>query len=109
MSGVEILRFHKVVKVENENGRAHLHPKCSECGPWLDHWQNHTGKTSFFCTVEGCTNLSEVGAHVYLPDDKRAFIVPMCKSHNGAKGPLPIFAGTEFVHASQQACAEANK
>lgn len=109
MSEVEILSFKKVVEVENENGRAHLHPKCSECGPWLDHWQNHTGRTPLFCTVDGCLNLAEVGAHVYLPDDKRVFIVPMCKSHNGSKDSLSILPNTDFVHASQAACAAANK
>ena len=97
--------------VKNVKGSSEKSPKCGNCGPWIDHWQNMSGKIAIECAVVGCDSCAEVGAHVTRPkaqnDDYKThpYIIPMCRSHNGEHGKvLKSKPGTTFVWASQEAC-----
>ncbi len=81
---------------------------CPICGPWIDHCESMSGRPRGFCSVHGCLNFAEVGAHVFVTYsrflfDLRAYVVPMCREHNGKHGEsftlwegcLPVLAHHE--------------
>lgn len=69
------------------------------CGNWLKHWRMATLSRRLYCSVLGCWNLAEVGAHVTI-DDMRYYqtwyIVPMCKAHNHYRNYDPMFLKLEI-------------
>ena len=56
--------------------------KCN-CGSWRNHWKNEKD-TSWprTCSVAGCNESPEDGAHVRNKKFMGEKIVPMCKKHN---------------------------
>lgn len=79
------------------------------CGSWLKHWENATGRTAFYCSVYGCSNFAEVGAHVHdtygLIAGHR--IVPMCRACNNRSDAFDLSAGVETVSANvSQTCGK---
>ncbi|MFA5548640.1 MAG: hypothetical protein WDA10_08895, partial [Porticoccaceae bacterium] len=73
------------------------------CGSWLAHWEKFSGQQALVCSVQGCRNFSDVGAHIQtsggLLGSKWA-IVPMCHEHNQAAGQLDIYDDTRMVSAN---------
>ncbi|WP_413942926.1 hypothetical protein [Bdellovibrio sp. HCB-162] len=58
--------------------------KCSPCKTWKDHWIKLANKVwPSECSVKGCSNSAELGAHVHHPEVEGERIVPMCNSCNG--------------------------
>lgn len=57
------------------------------CGSWKQHWEKFSYQTwPSKCSVAGCHNSAEVGAHVYRPGvSNQEYIIPMCKSCNGTQ------------------------
>lgn len=59
------------------------------CRTRIEHWKLGTGNEELpkECAVYGCHNAPEVGAHVYKKNsnDKREYIVPLCKCCNNKK------------------------
>lgn len=53
-------------------------------GSWLEYWERHSGQSAYYCSASGCFGTDLVGAHVQKAygDDKRWYIVPLCKSCN---------------------------
>lgn len=66
---------------KNKNGTS---DRSCYCGTWKQHWINYSKKNwPLICSVKGCSNSAEVGAHVYNTNiSKKEYIVPMCKSCN---------------------------
>ena len=59
------------------------------CGSWLTHWEKHAETIGLMCSVAGCGQVAEVGAHVQregLLAGDEWFIVPLCPRHNAARG-----------------------
>lgn len=70
------------------------------CGTWKDHWERNTDKSwPSSCSVAGCTNSAEVGAHVKNPEAQGSWIVPMCNSCNGTDGIFNLKGGVTLVPA----------
>ena len=100
----------------NRNGTAKKSQKCSNCGPWIKHWETlseQDAPSAGDCAVVGCTGrtkggkLAEIeGCHVMIKDsdDKRVFIAPLCKCcNNKADGTeLKLSRGITLVWANMQ-------
>lgn len=57
------------------------------CGSWLDHWKRFSGQRApTLCPEVRCTEAPEVGAHVQKVGSADWYIVPLCKTHNAARG-----------------------
>ncbi len=96
--------------INNENGRAHLHPECKHCGPWKDHWEYHTGKSATECCILDCHEDAEVGAHVTLDCEEAeelVYVAPMCKAHNASTDTMVSKPHQIYIYASQDACKKA--
>jgi len=92
------------VTIKNEVGTGE---KSCTCGPWLGHWEKHSKRKASTCSVDGCTEVATVGAHISRPNAKSDVykthpqIVPMCKTHNGKHGAEFVSkANTTFVWAN---------
>lgn len=106
MQTVYTLQSEAVIK--NEVGTS-TSDKCDSCGPWINHWETHSGETAGLCSVKGCLNDAEVGAHITRPKAQdedyqtHPFIVPMCREHNGQHGAsFTSKKGVTFVWANMQ-------
>ncbi|GAB6392933.1 MAG: hypothetical protein MdMp014T_2306 [Treponematales bacterium] len=67
--------------------------QCSVCdAPWKDHWIGLKGEEwPRRCSVRGCHNEAEVGAHIYRENAAGTYyIVPMCRKHNNPAHPEPF-------------------
>lgn len=88
----KVYTITKSVRVKNVVGSSKTSPKCANCGDWIDHWNQFSGKLTGDCRIKGCTNKATVGAHVTRPlaKDKNLhthhYIIPMCREHNGKHG-----------------------
>lgn len=107
----QVIEWGKSFTMENEAGRSHLHVRCEHCGPWIDHWAYHAKENAGLCGVLGCNSKAELGAHVRLTkaiDSIRpyVYIIPMCATHNQAKGEIKSKPRIKLVYAEQQACGE---
>ena len=73
--------------MHNINGSSDRSPTC-KCGSWKNHWLNFSGARVWpsSCSVKGCTNAADVGAHVQYKTNGDWYIVPMCYSHNNMQG-----------------------
>ena len=74
------------MRVKNINGTTQ---RTCKCGSWLVHWQNFSGQSlPAYCPETSCLKKPEVGAHVQKddPNDKRWYIVPLCREHNAQTG-----------------------
>ncbi len=70
------------------------------CDTWMAHWKNNTDKTwPSGCSVEGCTNSADRGAHVDNAAAQGRWIVPMCPSCNGTDGTFNLKGGVTLVPA----------
>lgn len=74
--------------------------KC-KCGSWLNHWENYAKKPSLFCSVNGCNEMAEVGAHVQTVgfSDQNWYIVPFCHKHNKTSETFDV-GNTTLVFAN---------
>ena len=93
------------VKIKNENGTS-KRPVCS-CGSWISHWKNFSYEDVEKCSVDGCDNKAEHGAHITRPNAQNetyktaSYIVPMCSSCNGQNGQtFTAKNNTTFVWAN---------
>lgn len=72
-----------MVLVKNLHGTSDNAPEGFDS--WRDYWIYNSGRPwPHYCSVQGCLDRAEVGAHVKLVDgyDNRWYIVPMCYKHN---------------------------
>lgn len=85
--------------IKNINGTSQT--TCN-CGSWLKHWERFSGKRASYCSEIQCMGRNLVGAHVQkaYSEDKKWYIVPLCQTHNMAKGALNV-GNTEFVFANK--------
>ena len=62
------------------------------CGSWKQHWINISALPwPSKCSVVGCHNPAEVGAHIYNSlGSRNEYIVPMCKPCNGKNEAFAI-------------------
>ncbi len=89
---------------KNKKGTA---PRSCNCGSWKNHWINGSNKKwPYYCTVAGCTNTAEVGAHVINSDVSGEFIIPMCYSHNNSDFSFNIKGDTTLVSANKNNTCE---
>lgn len=87
----------------NKNGTAER--KCS-CGSWKQHWINETSESwPSTCSVQGCSTLPVLGAHVYHPDVSGERIVPMCDSCNKVSSKFSLKGKTKIPKANKTTCA----
>lgn len=86
--------------VININGTATR--RCN-CGSWIQHWHNFTGRTATMCKAEGCSRRDVVGAHVRKNGvrDQSHYIVPLCNLHNRQTSGVKINKGTVLVPANK--------
>ena len=76
------------MEVVNCKGTSNL--SCN-CNSWLDHWANFSNNgLPVMCSVIGCNNQADVGAHVRKNTSSSKFIIPLCKYHNSQGGQLSI-------------------
>ncbi len=75
--------------------------KCA-CGTWKKHWLNGTNQTwPLSCSIESCSNVATLGAHVINSQEEGEFIVPACSSCNQRQSEFNLKLGTKFVRANQ--------
>jgi hypothetical protein len=75
---------------KNKNGTSE---RSCDCGSWKKHWLNFSNqKWPNTCSVYGCDNVAEVGAHIFATnvDDKSEYIIPMCKKCNARTDEFTI-------------------
>ncbi len=55
-----------------------------KCGTWINHWKKYSRYTFNTCSVKGCKNKAEYGAHVEKFSDlnRVLYITPMCPTCN---------------------------
>ena len=88
----------------NKDGTGKRSPECKTCGPWKDHWCNHTGKDwPDTCSVKDCYNDAEVGAHIINSNVVGERIAPFCKPCNnkGKETELTLKGETSLSKAVQ--------
>ena len=84
---------------KNKNGTSNR--KC-KCGSWEKHWMNFSEtKWPDKCSVKGCTNKAELGAHVYEEGTPKEYIIPMCKECNQRTDEFDIKKGITPVDANK--------
>lgn len=91
------------MKVTNINGTS---DNDCICGSWIQHWENFSGKSPFFCSEKSCTETKLVGAHVQKMTSDDWFIIPLCKKHNNSKEDLEVVDSTVFVSANRSKTCE---
>ena len=92
------------LKVQNRGGTSTRSPKCSVCGPWIEHWYSLKG-ISFVDRLSGdtccarCGGEAEVGGHVIKSDsqDKKEYIIPLCNGCNVKDCGVPYEVEAEFL------------
>jgi len=87
-------------EIHNVNGTS---GKTCKCGSWLDHWKNYSGESApIYCPVAECVEEELVGAHVQKNSlaDESWYIVPLCRTHNAAKGKSLTIAEYKLVTAN---------
>lgn len=80
-----------------------------KCGSWKQHWINFSGeKWPTFCSVSGCREIAEVGAHIYNTSDSAhgEYIVPACKWCNARTSTFSLRADVVLVSANKQMTCE---
>lgn len=78
-----------------------------KCGSWKIHWMNYSGqKWPEKCSVQGCSNAAEVGAHVYNNEVAGEQIIPACKACNQRTDSFSLKSGTTLVSANKQKTCE---
>lgn len=92
---------------KNKGGTAE---RSCKCGSWKEHWLRFTGEEwPSWCSVVGCLNTAEVGAHVINPASDIEWIVPFCKDCNGQPTTtvFTLETGVNLVPANQsKTCAK---
>ena len=80
-----------MTKVKNVNGSSRF-PAPRGYNSWLEYWEKQTGQRKFTCGAAGCRKTDLVGAHVQKVDsqDKKWYIVPLCKSCNKKDKPFNV-------------------
>ena len=71
----------------------------SPTGSWIDYWEKVTDLDASYCSVKGCDDKAEHGAHVWQKKGGPQYIVPMCAHHNEQKkkGRFHLEDGTPLV------------
>ena len=66
---------------------------------WLSFYRLYSGNDAAICSMVGCNNPAEVGAHVSLPSSstKSLYIVPACKGCNNTSTSLTVRRGVQLV------------
>ena len=84
---------------KNKNGTS---DRSCYCGTWKQHWINYSGEEwPSRCSVRGCLNSAEVGAHIYNTDiSKKEYIAPMCRSCNRLVGEFSLKPNVTLVNAN---------
>ncbi len=78
-----------------------------KCGSWKNHWINYSNKEwPKTCSIRGCSNTAELGAHISNPDVQGEQIVPACASCNNSDKGFNLKAGTVFVSANRSKTCE---
>lgn len=83
--------------------------RACHCNSWKNHWVNYSrGNWPSGCSVEGCGNKAEVGAHIYneSPDVTNEYIAPFCDSCNKKSSVIKLKGGTTLVRANKQETCE---
>lgn len=91
------------MQVTNINGTS---ANTCKCGSWLAHWERFSGlSVPKYCPETSCLAKPEVGAHVQKVGINDWFIIPLCDTHNKAKGPINVSDFVQFVSANvSQTC-----
>jgi len=80
---------------------------CS-CETWKDHWINNSSKKwPDKCSVSGCNNDAELGAHVWNDAVTGERIVPMCSACNKKTGSFTLKGRVNLPSANpSKTCAK---
>lgn len=77
------------------------------CGSWKQHWINISKKQwPSTCSVSGCGNKPDVGAHVINAEVNGEKIIPMCDSCNKLAGTFRLKGGVSIVSANTSETCE---
>ena len=81
---------------------------CS-CGSWKEHWKKFSReKWQSKCSVEGCSESADLGAHVHIAGEKKEWIVPMCTAcNNDWDKEFQLEANTILVSANKSETCDA--
>jgi hypothetical protein len=87
----------------NKNGTA---DRSCKCGTWKQHWVNFAKKQwPESCSVQGCSSVPTLGAHIINPSVTGERIVPMCDSCNGLGGTFNLKGSVSVPSANtSQTC-----
>ncbi len=78
-----------------------------KCGTWKQHWINVSGESwPEKCSVEGCTNVATLGAHIYNSDVSGERIIPACDSCNKLGGEFTLKGGVTLITANKTASCQ---
>lgn len=79
---------------------------CS-CGSWKDHWINFSNKQwPNKCSVNGCSNIPTLGAHIQNSNVNGEKIIPMCDSCNKLSTLFNLDGGVTLVSANKAETCE---
>lgn len=83
---------------KNKNGTSE---RSCKCGSWKAHWENNSSEPwPSICSVAGCDEKAEVGAHVINSDCTGEWIVPLCKACNNKTDTFSLKDTTTLVRAN---------
>jgi hypothetical protein len=83
-----------------------------KCGSWKDHWINYSGQEwPNNCSVDGCQEKAEVGAHIWNPGVKGEYVAPSCTSCNaaGTDTDFTLRTGIYLVAANRSVTCDSEK
>ena len=71
------------IQIEDSDLVAHVVGSSGQRGNWKRFWCEHTNRTwPRTCSIQGCGNAAEVGAHMWVKRCHQTFIVPTCQTCN---------------------------
>ena len=95
------------ITAENWKNKKGTSNRSCKCGSWIQHWVNGSGKSlPKKCSIEGCDNLSTLGAHIINPNVSGEKIVPACDSCNQTSDEFNLKGGITVVSANKSETCE---
>ncbi len=80
-----------------------------KCDSWLNHWEKFSGLKADLCSEINCVKMEVVGTHVIKlnSDDRKCYIIPLCKEHSHLFQEIKIDNSVELVSANtNKTCAK---
>ncbi len=95
------------ITAENWKNKKGTGGRSCNCGSWKQHWINNSGKSwPTTCSIKGCNNPANLGAHIINSNVSGEKIVPACDSCNKLNSEFDLKGGITVVTANKSESCE---